>query len=66
MFNVDTRTTLTLARLHQDDLTASFPRRRRMFRPDPSRSAAGSPGLADAGTLSTSSPFQPQPAARGV
>ena len=36
MCNVDPNTTLSLVRLHQADLTASFSRRRRNFRHDPS------------------------------
>lgn len=34
MFAVDTRTTLTLARLHQEDVKAAFPRNRRKDRPE--------------------------------
>jgi hypothetical protein len=34
MFTHDPRTALALARLHQEDIKASFPRKARRFRPD--------------------------------
>ena len=60
MFNVDTRTTLTLARLHQSDLTRSFPRKRRMFRPNPDLPTPVTPGVTDADALAA--PSLPAPA----
>jgi hypothetical protein len=59
MFNVDTRTTLTLARLHQSDITRSFPRKRRTFRPNRNLSPSGA-GVTDAGALPA--PSLPAPA----
>jgi hypothetical protein len=59
MFNVDTRTTLTLARLHQSDVTRSFPRKRRMFRPDPDLPTSGA-AVTDAGAVPA--PSLPAPA----
>jgi len=60
MFDVDTRTTLPLARLHQDDLTASLPRKRRMVRPRRNLSVPGTPEVTDAGAVAA--PSLPTPA----
>lgn len=59
MFNVDTRTTLTLARLHQSDVTRSFPRKRRMFRRGPDLPTSGA-AVSDAGAVPA--PSLPAPA----
>jgi hypothetical protein len=65
MCNVDPNTTtLSLARLHQADLTASFSRRRRNFRHDPSLPTHDF--SVRKGALTVPAPRQPHPGATGA
>jgi hypothetical protein len=64
MFNVDANTTLSLARLHQADLTASFSRRRRKFPEEPNLPTHDS--SVRKGALTVPAPRQPQPGATGA
>jgi hypothetical protein len=61
MFSQDPRTALALARLHQDDIKASFPRKARKFRPDRALPTVATPPvrLADVGAPTLPMPRQP-------
>lgn len=66
MFNVDTRTTITFARIHQAEIAASFPRKRRTFRRDAGRPVREAPAVAYAPASPVGSTFGAQPEAAGA
>jgi hypothetical protein len=57
----DTRTALALARHHQDDIKASFPRKRRRFHQEPSTPAViAAPARIDVAAMSIPAPREPE------
>jgi hypothetical protein len=61
MYTTDTRTALALARQHQEDLKASFPRKQRWFHQVLSTPAViSAPARIDVGAMSIPAPREPE------